>query len=84
MSGDLLSVTEAAEYLGMTRPGVLRLTKQPEPGLGRRIGTMWAFTRQELDAWRERPRTRGGRPPGAKNKSQRQDAENSEPSVNGA
>ncbi len=73
MSDDLLSVTEAAEYLGMTRPGVLRLTKQPEPGLGRRIGTMWAFTRQELDAWRERPRTRGGRPPGAKDKRQRRD-----------
>jgi len=70
-SDDLLSVTEAAEYLGMTRPGVLRLTKRPEPGLGRRVGTMWVFTREELADWRERPRMRGGRPPGAKDKAPR-------------
>ena len=63
MSEDLLTVTQAAEYLGMTRQAVHLLTKQ---GLGKRYGSMWLFTRGELDEYRARPRTHGGRPAGAK------------------
>lgn len=66
--GDLLTATQAAEYLGMTRQGILRLTKDP-PNLGKRYGFVWLFTKAELNAWRDRPRTQGGRPPGSKNRS---------------
>jgi excisionase family DNA binding protein len=64
-SRDLLTVTEAAAYLGVTRQAIHLLTKR---GLGKRYGSVWLFTREELDAWRARPRTQGGRPPGAKDK----------------
>ncbi len=60
---DLLTVTQAAEYLGMTRQAVHLLTKQ---GLGKRYGSVWMFTRSELDEYRNRPRTHGGRPAGSK------------------
>lgn len=60
---ELLTVTQAAEYLGMTRQAAHLLTKR---GLGRRVGSMWLFTRGELDTYRDAPRTHGGRPPGSK------------------
>lgn len=60
-SSDLLTVTQAAEYLGVTRQAIHKLTKDP-PGLGRCYGSFWMFTREELDRWRARPRTHGGRP----------------------
>lgn len=63
MYDDLLTVTQAAEYLGVTRQAVHVLTKR---GYGRRLGSFWLFTRAELDAYRALPRTHGGRPPGAK------------------
>ncbi len=63
---DLLTVTMAAHYLGVTRQAILALTKRPAPGLGRRVGSVWLFTRSELDAYRARPRLHGGRPPGSK------------------
>lgn len=63
---DLLSAPQAAEYLGMTRQGIHSLTKRPYPGLGKRYGMVWMFTRKELDEWRNKPRTHGGRPPGSK------------------
>ncbi|HSH76993.1 MAG TPA: helix-turn-helix domain-containing protein [Herpetosiphonaceae bacterium] len=67
MSDDeLLTVTQAAAYLGMTRQAVHLLTKRPVPGLGRRVGSVWLFTRSELDSYQERPRTHGGRPRGSK------------------
>ncbi len=65
---NLLTVTQAAEYLGVTRQAIHLLTKRPHPGLGTRYGSVWMFKRQELDTWRDRPRTQGGRPPGAKDK----------------
>lgn len=60
---DLLTVTQAAEYLGMTRQAVHLLTKQ---GYGHRYGSVWMFTRQELDVYRDKPRLHGGRPAGSK------------------
>ena len=58
---DLLTTTQAAEYLGLTRQAIIALTKRQ--GLGRRFGHAWLFTRAELDAWRDKPRIKGGRPP---------------------
>jgi excisionase family DNA binding protein len=60
---EFLTVTQAAEYLGVTRQAIHFLTKR---GLGWRIGSVWLFTRAELDAYRATPHLRGGRPPGAK------------------
>ena len=61
MSEDLLTTTQAAEYLGITRQHAHSLTKQ---GYGKRYGSVWMFTRAELDAWRAQPpKGPGGRPP---------------------
>ncbi len=60
---ELLTVTQAAEYLGVTRQAIHLLTKR---GIGRRVGSVWLFTRTELDAYRAAPRPHGGRPPGSK------------------
>ena len=59
---DLLTTTEAAAYLGVTRQAVHLLTKQ---GIGTKYGTVWMFTRAELDAWRDKPRPYGGARPKA-------------------
>ncbi len=57
----LLSMTEAAAYLGITRQSMHEIATRN--GIGRRIGNAWAFTQAELDAWLDKPRPRGGRPP---------------------
>jgi hypothetical protein len=57
---ELLSSTQAAEYLGVTRQAVHLLTKQ---GIGKRYGAVWMFTPAELDAWLNKPRTHGGARP---------------------
>ena len=58
---ELLSTTEAAEYLGITRQSMHELATRN--GLGQRVGKAWVFTKAELDAWLEKPRPKGGRPP---------------------
>ncbi len=55
-----MSTSEAAAYLNVTPQAVRLLTKQ---GIGQRVGKQWAFTQAELDAWRDKPRPLGGRPP---------------------
>ena len=63
MAHELMTSTEAADYLGMTRQHVHALTKQ---GYGTRYGPIWMFTREELDRWRAQPKKGpGGRPPKA-------------------
>jgi excisionase family DNA binding protein len=63
MLPELLTTTQAAEYLGVTRQHTHALTKQ---GYGTRYGSVWMFTRAELDAWRAQPKKGpGGRPPKA-------------------
>ncbi len=57
----LLSTTEAAAYLGITRQSMHELAVRNQ--LGRRVGNAWAFTQAELDAWLAKPRPKGGRPP---------------------
>lgn len=63
---ELLTAPQAAEYLGVTRQAINLLTKRPYPGLGTRYGAVWMFTKEELDEWRNRPRSGVGRPPGSK------------------
>ncbi len=59
---EYLTATQAAAYLGVTRQRVHLLTKQ---GYGQRVGSMWLFTRAELDRWQATPRHAGGRPKGS-------------------
>ncbi len=59
---EFLTATQAAAYLGVTRQRVHLLTKE---GYGQRVGSMWLFTRAELDRWQATPRHAGGRPKGS-------------------
>jgi excisionase family DNA binding protein len=63
----LLTVTQAAQRLGMTRQTIAHAAKRGEIGakreaLGTRDGWIYVFTEDELDAWKRRPRHPGGRP----------------------
>ncbi len=58
-TADLMTASQAAEYLGVTRQAVHLMTKQ---GYGTRVGSVWLFTREELDKWKATPRHAGGRP----------------------
>ena len=62
-SPELLTLTQAAQYLGVSRQAAHRLTQL---GIGKRYGSVWMFTRTELDAWRDKPRPHGGRRPKAR------------------
>lgn len=57
---EFLTTTQAAEYLGVSRQAVHLLTKK---GIGKRYGTVWMFTRKELDRWLTKPRLHGGARP---------------------
>lgn len=57
---ELMSTSQAADYLGITRQHMHSLTKH---GLGRQYGKVWMFRKSELDAWETRPhKGPGGRP----------------------
>ncbi|HSH83388.1 MAG TPA: helix-turn-helix domain-containing protein [Herpetosiphonaceae bacterium] len=60
---ELWSTQQAADYLGVTRQAVHALARRGE--VGRRVGRAWVFTKSEIDAWRDKPRPLGGRPPKA-------------------
>ncbi len=67
MSDELLTVTQAAKYLDMSRQAIANAAKQGQLGrkreaLGTRDGWIYVFTRSELDAWKQRNRHPGGRP----------------------
>ncbi len=67
---EVLTVTQAAAYLGLTRQTIANAAKRGEMGtkreaLGTRDGWIYVFTRAELDAWNARDRHPGGRPPKA-------------------
>ncbi len=60
MMDDLLTATQAADYLGVSRQRINQITKE---GYGHRVGSVWLFTREELDRWRAQPpKGPGGRP----------------------
>ncbi len=58
---DLFTLTQAAEYLDVTRQSIHILLKNGKLE-GRRLGSMWVFTRAALDAYKVMPRHAGGRP----------------------
>lgn len=61
MNDDLLSASQAADYLGVSRVRINQLAN-----LGRikreEIGGYYLYRRSELDRWRESPKSVGGRP----------------------
>ena len=58
---ELLTGADAARYLGLTRSAVNKLAHEGK--LGRQIaGRFYVFTRVELDAYRKKPKHKGGRP----------------------
>ncbi len=58
---EMFTTSQAAEYLGITRQHTHSLTKL---GYGTRYGSVWLFTREELDRWQAQPKKGpGGRPP---------------------
>ena len=57
---EMFTTSQAAEYLGITRQHAHSLTKQ---GYGTRYGSVWLFSREELDRWQAHPKKGpGGRP----------------------
>ncbi len=58
---DLMSLREAAEYLGLTRTQVYRHVNAGRIKTSL-IGSMQVVDRQELDRFRSMPRNKGGRP----------------------
>ena len=67
---EVLTVTQAAAYLGMNRTTIAGAAQRGEIGakqkaLGTRAGWIYVFTREELDTWKARDRHPGGRPPKA-------------------
>jgi excisionase family DNA binding protein len=63
----VMTVTQAAAYLGVTRQTIATAAKRGDIGtkreaLGTRDGWIYVFTPAELDTWFARPRHAGGRP----------------------
>ena len=60
---DLLNAVQAAEYLGVNRQRIYELARAGR--IGRRVGSLWIFTRRELEIYQEERarRPKGGRPP---------------------
>jgi hypothetical protein len=55
---DLLDVQQAVEYSGLTKQRLYQLGEQ----VGYKIGSIWVFSRAKLDAYKEAPKNKGGRP----------------------
>ena len=56
-----LTAGEAAEILGVNRQRINQLAKAGR--LGRQIaGRYWVFTRAEIEAFKNQPKSKGGRP----------------------
>jgi hypothetical protein len=57
---DLLAGQQAANYAGFTRARLYTLARQGR--IGKQIAGVWFFTRAELDAYKQSPKNKGGRP----------------------
>lgn len=57
---EYLSAADAARVLGITRQRVTALAHQGR--LGRQVGFYYVFTREELEQYRQQPKSKGGRP----------------------
>ena len=70
----VLGVSEAVEVLGLTRSRVQQLARE---GLGQKVAGRFLFSREELEQEKQRPRSKGGRPPIPRN----EDRGKAEPSL---
>lgn len=57
---ELLTGGRAAAYAGMSTAMLYRLAKKAV--IGQQIGGVWFFTRREIDAYKQAPKSKGGRP----------------------
>ena len=57
---DLLMGDEAARYAGLSRQRLYQIASSGE--VGRKLSGHWVFTREELDAYKAAPKSKGGRP----------------------
>jgi excisionase family DNA binding protein len=59
---DLLDAVQAADYLGVNRQRIYELARAGR--IGQRVGALWVFPRQQLDAYKaaRAQRPKGGRP----------------------
>jgi excisionase family DNA binding protein len=57
---DYLNAVQAADYLGVGRQRIYQLADAGK--IGRRIAGYWVFSKSELDAYKARPKSKGGRP----------------------
>jgi len=60
MDSDYLNAVQAASYLGVNRQRIYQLAKAGR--IGREIAGYWVFTREELDAFKAKPKPKAGRP----------------------
>lgn len=59
---DLLDVQGAVQYSGLTKQRLYQLGAK----VGYKIGNTWLFSKAKLDAYKEEPKSKGGRPVGSK------------------
>lgn len=57
--GDLLSLTEAADFIGITRPATHQALTEKRLW-GRRVGNAWVVARADAEAFKSTRSTRGG------------------------
>lgn len=57
---ELITGGKASTYSGISRARLYTLANQKR--IGQQIGGVWFFTRRELDAYKEAPKSKGGRP----------------------
>jgi hypothetical protein len=55
---DLLDIQAAVKYSGLTKQRLYQLGEK----VGIRIGNSWLFSKAKLDAYKEAPKSKGGRP----------------------
>ena len=61
MDGEVLTSSQAAKYLGLTRQRVDQLGSSGEIPR-ERVGFFWTYKRADLDRWQKELRRPGGRP----------------------
>ncbi len=61
MEDELMTSGEAAKHLGVS---VRRVNELAETGKieRQRVGTFWLYHKSSLDAWKQAPKSKGGRP----------------------
>lgn len=63
MEDRLYTTQEVAQALNVTDSNIRHLIKQGKAQPAKQIGGTWLFTLEEIERIRNRPRSKGGRPP---------------------